>query len=347
MSYSRAFTSFVLLCARHASRTAICCVFYSVLVHGQSDRTQAIDEIPQAAGARTPVTDETIFGADLWPSQLGYEAPEDGPGFISFSIYQGIRLFSCSLNNNDDLKLSMKFAYHGAYDFDYPEDSGPIISRLQNPLAYFELRQYASRKTVWMAAIGMAHESNGMYLDSTVKAEKFSVIQPTYDPQDYASMGWNYLLGRFFYTYNVESGDWLKSIVLGAELRWYFEQHFKGQLLEDTSFFTLQRPRHGFRDIDGTRMSCFINTEWRYLKVTAGVELTMGAISYSNMNYRSFLFGVYPTIQCARFKIPLYITYDAGYRHSIARYGEYSRTLMLGLRLDTESIITGVFESVM
>lgn len=95
--------------------------------------------------------------------------------------------------------------YNSSYDFRLLSlYSDPVVSKLQNPgiEVFFEqlrLPEYGPQNDVMRpgaivvhAALGMAHESNGQFLERVEDFQKIKAIDESLYDQSFASMGWNY-----------------------------------------------------------------------------------------------------------------------------------------------------------
>lgn len=292
-----------------------------------------------------------LFGGEFAPSLFGAEFPYNKKRFISFTIYQGFSVPTwhlCFGGPNDS--ATIKFIYHGGYDFDITRHSGPVISRLQNPMAYFEGRVAGASSTNYLFNLGFAHESNGMFLEDTAQARVFAAVHPESVPQDYASMGWNYSFLRLFRTSTLEQGTdfcGMRTVTIGMELRFHVSQHSGETLLEDSSLFIFKKPVYGFRSVDGLRLSVFTNHDLgNGQSLLIGLQYMSGELMYAPFRYNSVSLGLYPTVNVFGMSVPLYAIIDVGYRHSIARYPEFSRSLAVGIRILTESLTNGVVRSI-
>ena len=168
--------------------------------------------------------------------------------------------------------------YIGIYDFYFgTRNSGPVVSRKQNPLIYL-FTEHAVRNVIVKAIIGLGHESNGQFISSKQSHDFFieafvdSVhgADPDgenprfyqYNIEDFASMGWNYLYTEWSVKRDAVFGT-NALLSFNIHMRWFFKH---GTLdlgngdLEDNIFYDpVLDNKTTIRDYDGFRYTL----DWR------------------------------------------------------------------------------------
>lgn len=290
--------------------------------------------------------DDSLFGGTMFPSLIGYEFTRNNGSNIAFSIFQGFPLCFFYLHDDSLSTFTLKFAYHGVYDFVFQQESGPLVSRVQNPMVYGEVRFKVNGNTFLPLYLGWAHESNGMYLQTKEQAKNFLNIQPTYDPQDYASMGWDYLwfrLGSTSVDRMVSDDESFSKFSTIFEYRYHVKQ-ISGYIrseIEDTSIFFGTRPRFGIQSIDGTRLS-FSWSKGANKKPdhTVLFELMHGEF---NADYfkrlPSLTLGYFYTVHSTNIEYPFYVILQSGYKHRLSNYYERMESINIGVALPTEGLL--------
>jgi hypothetical protein len=189
-------------------------------------------------------------------SYFSYERTSYSPdriGHLAFLINQGLTILQGDDDGLTKVPWFLRVNYQGGYDFNTAYHSGPIVSRLQNPSIFVEA-DWPSNK--FGILLGYAHESNGQYLSSDSDAIWFENIgagknDPNSEPQDFASMGWDYLFIK-----GVKDYPWLS---VSLEYRHHLQQGTivkwgaKRSRIEDTSFFD-DGPHRRIMDVDGARI---------------------------------------------------------------------------------------------
>jgi hypothetical protein len=291
---------------------------------------------------------------DFTPSFLGAEfSGKYSPlPVLTFTIYQGLstpywkaRPWSYS--------GAVKVAYHGGYDFDSRNRSGPVISRFQNPLVFVENYFDSIGGTGWSNNIyaGWAHESNGQFLETSEDAARFDSIngrtRKPYYPQDFASMGWNYWWVRIGFDFRdaLKSGAHENSSGFAMELRYHVNQTswFRRSELEDTSLFDGSRTSGGIRGYDGFRLAVWTRYEFtRWLDALAIADFQTSEIRNDLMfrkNSWGVLFCPVFTIPQWNYRLPLFIGASITYKHELAHYTERTKQVNAGVLLSTSSLI--------
>lgn len=294
--------------------------------------------------------------ADFTPSFLGFEMSSkyhDGPIF-TFTIHQGLSIPIRRVLNKDTTfayKLALSGAYHGAYDFDTERNhSGPVISRLQNPMVFIPMR------FVWGDSLrhsiplylGWAHESNGQFIDNDTSKEFFSRMKTGskgFDPQDFASMGWNYWWLRSGYEIRRPVKSWKRLEAAGAtlELRYHVEQKslFDRTNLEDTALFDGSRTSGGIKGYEGTRLSLWMKYGFGPCAdiVLLGHFRTAEIGNGNFLEYPSYGILVAPTYYWGEdLRLPLYFGASKAYKHELAHYTRRMWSFHAGVMLSTISL---------
>jgi hypothetical protein len=195
------------------------------------------------------VYDPTYFSF-AFPS--GYELPDtninrvDPPHFeFLVSPFLSVKLFPESIDT-----LKFLAIYRGLYNFYFgSEASGPVVSRMQNIDFFFEwyVKHWHPLKLMQFQ-LGAGHESNGMFVDSRAQYSEMMRAVPhrpdgslPMNPQDFASMGWNYWKLTAARSFKLKNGNGVVSVSGG--LKYFINQDFSSLVtlghskIEDTSFF--------------------------------------------------------------------------------------------------------------
>ncbi len=290
--------------------------------------------------------EDSLFGSSMFPTLLGLEYSSEGKSYLSFSIFQGLALYKKNFGENKSNVLLLKLAYHGGYDFfmDLGWKSSPILSRVQNPMAYFDVRLYYDKKYRIPIYFGWAHESNGMYLETQAEADSFKKIRVDYDPKAFASMGWDYYFLRFGTVYVNkllnECPQYTKEAIM-IEYRYHVQQMsgFDRNGIEDVSLFGIARPTYGIRSVDGLRLS--YGYHWQYDKhssLSFAAEVLTGEFNADFGKYLTYTASVFAKVPCGGVYLPLFISTRYGYRFRLSEYSVPYFSSNVGFSLSTESL---------
>jgi hypothetical protein len=272
------------------------------------------DTAKEPAGLKSLVIRKSTPEFGEWASRFTLEYSDLSPFGPTFQLNQGFTIYYFGSHQ------FLRFHYRGAYDFNTGTESGPVVSRLQNPMVFYE---YDFRAAHIGILAGWAHESNGQILQDTGDASAYRVVNSGkngYDPQDYASMGWDYWwagfahnLGRLRYTaeyrFHVRQvSEWPIGDAFGGSVRG----------IEDTSFFDGARHR-GIKAVDGLRAQAtlMLVRHWSLYFSAAGVWPEIGYGAAEDYELRkiplSFQIGLGK-------KLPVFLSYSRGRLSNPARF---------------------------
>lgn len=216
--------------------------------------------------------------------------------------------------------------YYGIYGFYLGSwDSGPVISRVQNPYIYVgnhaDLGDWFGRRAALTSKIFLyGHESNGMYL---TKPAHFDSIDALYrrldidhDSRSFASMGWNYYGGQVRLLLKGGKLDWMAY----GEYRMYVPQDAIGPWnaygdLEDTIFYDGGKPSERIWHYDGFRLSGKVSWKVdRLLTVNLYDQIRTGLPS------RGLHLSNYVELSVKLDQPQLFVGFDWGYGRDLATY---------------------------
>ncbi len=184
------------------------------------------------------ISSPTTFSLDIPVGVKGVKTHPHPSFFLSPGISVGYR--------HADAIDALKLMYFGAFDFYFGAlESGPVYSRLQNPVIVYEHRHRMQKGAWrgWTGRLGVLHESNGMFIEDREAFEGMQkVLPPGYDAQDFASMGWNAWLGEV--QNELRSGDYRWRTYLGIKLYTQMDGFWRFHQLEDTSLFYSNMPAY-------------------------------------------------------------------------------------------------------
>lgn len=234
--------------------------------------------------------------------------------------------------------------YIGIYDFYFgTRNSGPVVSRKQNPLLYIFTEQ-AVRSFKAKVILGLGHESNGQFISSKRSHDFFieafaDSVHGTdperenprfyqYNIEDFASMGWNYL-----YT------DWeiRKNAILGthAELsfnihmRWFFKHGTldpgNGDLEDDIFYDRELTGKTSIRDYDGFRYTIDWHGNSRHFNVWQENFLVYDPSFSIGFRHGYLTSDFSPSIWVKGYmkflgSLPIFYRYDSGYGRDLSNY---------------------------
>ncbi|MGH1365982.1 MAG: hypothetical protein ACRBF0_20655 [Calditrichia bacterium] len=234
--------------------------------------------------------------------------------------------------------------YIGIYDFYFgTRNSGPVVSRNQNPLLYL-FTEHAIKNLKVKAILGLGHESNGQFISTKnsydVFEEAFADSVHGTDPsgenprfyqyniEDWASMGWNY-----FYT------EWIvkKNSILGTNallsfnlhLRWFFKHGTldpSNQDLEDNIFYDRELDgKTSIRDYDGFRYTIDWRGDSRHFNFWKENYLVYDPSFTIGFRHGYLTSDLSPTIWAKVYlkllgSLPMFYRYDSGYGRDLSNY---------------------------
>ncbi|NTV51437.1 MAG: hypothetical protein HGA76_00280 [Candidatus Firestonebacteria bacterium] len=248
----------------------------------------------------------------------------------------------------DQDRSALYFVYNGRYDFFmYGRYSAPVVSRRQNPGAYFDFAGFLGGPDV---ACGYFHESNGQDIETR---EAYQARQAKDgQAQDFVSRGWDYWLygakKRFLlpddltpawvtwinqqplawlneHLFKRKSSGGLKSeaaaITLGAQFLFFRGEGLGGRMEEDDFWDeSTVTPIHR-SDYDGIRVSGVLESEhWRVSETVRW--------GYTNGRYPSSDFSL--TCKLGGW-LPLSLHWFDGYGPDLTTYHVRSNSVLLGL----------------
>ena len=241
-------------------------------------------------------------------------------------------------------ETGISVGYIGVYDFYFgTKDSGPVISRKQNPLIYL-FTEHAVNPYKVKAIIGLGHESNGQFISNKRSYEYFkqafadSIHGPDvsgdnlkyyqYNVEDWASMGWNYL-----YT------EWVlkKPAILGTNaqlsvnihLRWFFKHGTLdpgNQNLEDNIFYDPELDgKTTIRDYDGFRYSIHWQGNSRHFNVWREHFLVYDPSFSIGFRHGYLTSDFHPSFWAKVYlkllgSLPVFYQFDNGYGRDLSNY---------------------------
>lgn len=229
------------------------------------------------------------------------------------------------------------FAYTGTYDFYTPYlESGPVISRLQNP----EITTFAALRlrSLWYTEArlkgGIAHESNGMFLTRKSQMDSVANVYPHgYNVVDFASMGWNYYhVQGSFRTY--PRNPVIPSLIAYVTFKYFINQDgiLPGNgALEDSIFWDSSAAGARIRHFDG--LQYIVGLEWEnagllstFYNPTLLLFLRHGTEKFNvsaSVKFSTDLFN----------RFPVFAAVESGYGPDISSYNRPYRAFAAGLQL--------------
>lgn len=289
------------------------------------------------------ISSPTTFSLDIpWGT-----APVTSHPHPSFFMSPGVSLGY----RFDSTAMALKCVYYGAFDFYFGSlESGPVLSRLQNPALFFErarLMPFAALHSLtWR--LGMMHESNGMFVEDRSQFEKLQTALPAgYDAQDFASMGWNAWV--FEAQGEIRTGSLKWRPQLSLRLYTHLDALWRLHGLEDTSLFYESGVKPHIWDYDGTLALLTMETPgdffflrlwplryfpWSRGYVTLGVQGGGMQTAYSNGVASMFRHLSYHIALKGRwYQLPWigFLKYAYGYTQPIAYYSIRSHQLSMGI----------------
>ncbi|MBW8888634.1 MAG: hypothetical protein JF616_12835 [Fibrobacteres bacterium] len=276
-------------------------------------------------------------GILLKPTTFSYDFVSDTKYFRSYShpsffVSPGIKLSLLGRKT----ALSFAMIYQGLYDFYFDsEQSGPVISRLQNPEFSVQLSRLASRKYLkgYDYSVAIAHESNGMFIESDSQYNAIKKSFPEgYIVQDFASMGWNYLSQAA--TFHFKFGSWkFDTFFLLKEYMNQTELRFSG--LEDSSIFYSDGEKPHIWQYDGSQfeLTTIVPTDFFLLKYihlpnlpwtygSIGLGIQSGGVQCGNLEDMFANQSYHATFKGRWWHLPIlgFVTVERGYAQPIAYY---------------------------
>jgi hypothetical protein len=250
-----------------------------------------------------------------------------------FSISPKIELMS----PDGPFRYGAFFAYTGTYDFYTPYlESGPVISRLQNP----ELTAVAAMRVryLWYSEArvkaGIAHESNGMFLTRKSQMDSVGTVFPHgYNVVDFVSMGWNvYQLQGSFRTYPRNPA--VPSLIAYVTFKYFINQDglWPGNgRLEDSIFWDSAAAGARIRQFDG--LQYILGVEWENASVFSTIyNPTLLFFMRHGTEQRNFSTSAkFSTDLFNRF--PIFVALENGYGPDISSYNRSYRAIAAGLQL--------------
>jgi hypothetical protein len=243
-------------------------------------------------------------------------------------------------------KASLHLNYFGTYGFYAGKwESGPVVSRIQNPSIEFKYKVLGSNPRVKtgikIALKGsiFAHESNGMHISRKSQADSLQTFFDSsglkhFDSRAFSSMGWNYNLFQIS-AENIQFCDFSKiKYALMAEYRMYYDQNSYFHLwnppyknLEDEVFYDSKYSNAHFYYYDGFRVAprismklCSFSTLTVYDRLRFGIPDPNGDWHFSNYLEWSVSLGG------NAFKPRIFLSWEDGYGKDLATYPyKYSR----------------------
>jgi hypothetical protein len=223
----------------------------------------------------------------------------------------------------------LQFAYDGLYDFDaWTRKSQPIVSRLQNPGAFFSFRAPAQARRWaldgWDA--GWFHESNGQVVDN--KADYDALYAKIGQAAtDSVSRGWDYwyLNSRFTWTL-----DQLR-LRLSPTLRIFDGSEAVAYTpAEQGIFWRPGAPASVIYDYDGLRAG--LSAEWLLpRRALSYVGLEDDLRTGYNSGHFAEHWSQHLVLTLKAWYVPLFIYYDNGYGPYISDYSSYSQGWGFGI----------------
>lgn len=284
----------------------------------------------------------------LPPTRLGYSfrvhdprAKDQGsPVYHSVSFDTNVGISWLWSDKNDvttpwSLAWGANLFYSGSYDFRMDLESGPVLSRLQNPQVSLFIDWMGSRGAIaanW--TLGWAHESNGQYASEPGDFQLLGAIDPHYKDQFFASMGWDYYFLRF-----TRYWKWTPLVVMPhIEIRHLIRQAQGNPLnvnnIEDKANITgLAIRGEGIRAYDGLRLGTLWSTGPGYhgtidLILPTLWDLNQDFLLWDQVGLEAYLYFDQP--------VTWYLGAKWGTRADPAYY--FARELMLGAGITIQSI---------
>lgn len=221
----------------------------------------------------------------------------------------------------------------GSYDFRvWDMYSQPIIAKRQNPqVELYVDGVYPSGFLKYHVGVGVAHESNGQYVETLTDFQHLSEIDESLCNQAFASMGSNYLAFRGAYAIT-DQNNTIKQNILCLEYRLYFPD-----LADDLNITSRDIHDGGLRAYDGIRFgvdhyaideSC---TRIRLILPTNFANDYLGK-GYEVLPFRSGLEITWISLDRAW---PVFYTFKFGSSTSLAYYFVPSASVAFGITLPT------------
>lgn len=255
-------------------------------------------------------------------------------------------------------KSGFSVAYIGVYDFYFgTKDSGPVISRKQNPLGYIFSEHKVGEAKYLKTAVGMGHESNGQFISSRASYDSFqksfddsihgadntgkNLKYYQYNLEDWTSMGWNYYLAEWTYSQNKLWGA-NTHLSFKTHARWFLTHgsiNPSDQTLEENIFYdSTLAGKTSIRDYDGLRYILALRGEsrhWNFAKeyhlfYDPSIELSIRH-GYLNRAFNpSFEIKVYSKILGS---LPLFYRFDYGYGRDLSNYAYHYSSHAFGVEI--------------
>ncbi len=255
-------------------------------------------------------------------------------------------------------KSGITVAYVGVYDFYFgTKESGPVISRKQNPFLYIFTEHLTYTEYSAKGAIGVGHESNGQFISSKQSHEYFeksfndevhgvdgSGSKPKYSQynlEDWASMGWNYYYTEIGLKKNKVIGT-NASLMFKIHLRWFFTHGTidpRNQILEENIFYDDELiNKTSIRDYDGFRYSLEWKGDSRHYNVLRSNYLVYDPSISIGVRHGYVSSSFNPTIWGRIYfkllgTLPVFYKYTNGYGRDISNYPYRFSSHALGIEL--------------
>jgi hypothetical protein len=253
-------------------------------------------------------------------------------------------MFETLVTNSDEQLLvpnaidsfyGLTLTYISSYDFRLDMYSQPIVSKHQNPQLSIFYEKFHHQNDIWFnVSGGLAHESNGQYMNTDRNAKNWNQVDSTLNDQSFASMGWNYVFGRL--SWNIL--DYQNNHNLPCFLFLEYRQYITGpSSIEDKVNITnIPINQDGITAYDGIRFGFLYHSEAEtYGKVQLILPSNFGTRYMPDLaNYLARV-GLDLTHYFKVLMLPCYAGLHLGTAGSPAYYFSHDYTVSLGFYVPT------------
>ncbi len=256
-------------------------------------------------------------------------------------------------------KSGITAAYVGIYDFYFgTKESGPVISRLQNPFLYLFVEFPLIKDYRHKHSLGVGHESNGQIINSKTSFDYFTeaysdsihglkdsgedLKYSDYNLEDWVSMGWNY----YFYNFKILKDSFFTpefTISLLTEMRWFFTHGTLSpssrKLEEDVFYDEKLSGKTSIRDYDGLRYRMVIEGDSRHFNFYKEYHLVYDPRFEIAMRHGYLGRSFHPTFEYTvgmklLGSLPIFYSFKHGYGRDMSNYpyGFYSHSIGVEFR---------------
>ncbi len=234
--------------------------------------------------------------------------------------------------------------YIGIYDFYFgTKDSGPVISRKQNPILYL-FTEHSLDNYKLKFVLGLGHESNGQFISSRRSYDFFesafadsihgsdssgdNLRYYQYNLEDWASMGWNYYYTEWIFKKASILGTNAR-LTLNVHMRWFFKHGMldpRNGDLEDKIFYDQALDgRTSIRDYDGLRYTLDWRGNSRHVNVWKENFLVYDPSFSLGLRHGYLTADFNPTLWAKVYlkllgSLPIFYQYNNGYGRDLSNY---------------------------